>query len=140
MIEMRWEGMEELRAELNKAADEVRKKAALIVRQAAANVRNATVMRIQRGPASGRIYQSSVSGATHQASREGEAPATDSGNLANSYFVAQEDELTWVVASPLPYARFLEFGTQKMGARPHLLPSVEEEAPKMRAALKGLIG
>ena len=133
MIEMHWEGMEELRKALNTAADDVRKKDELLVRQAAANVRNATVQRIQRGPASGRVY------GNHQASAPGEAPATDLGQLASSYFIAQEDDYSWIVASPLPYARFLEFGTQNMEPRPHLPPSVEEETPKLQKALEGIL-
>ena len=119
-------GLEGLQARLHQATQEASKKIEQIVFTTALDIRNATVKRIANGPKTGHIYQSKVSNRVHRASDPGQAPATDSGDLITSYTVQQEDSYTYTVSSNLPYAYYLEFGTSKMKARPHLTPSVEE--------------
>jgi hypothetical protein len=135
--------MEDLLKALQEAGEAANRKAELIVMQSASNVRNAVVDRINRGPASGRVYTRTTEGGgkkTHQASKAGEAPAADDGNLAGSYKRQEgENSLTQYVSSNLKYSRFLEFGTTRMAARPHLLPSLEEETPNFRRNLERLI-
>jgi HK97 gp10 family phage protein len=82
---------------------------------------------IQRGPKSGRVYNRR--GVTHQASAPGQAPATDTGSLVSSITFKQVNRLTAEVESRLDYAAFLEFGTQKMGARPAWVPAIEKARP-----------
>jgi HK97 gp10 family phage protein len=61
-----------------------------------------------------------------------------SGNLKRSedYRVA---ETTVIVYADMPYARFVEFGTRKMAARPYLRPALMQSQPwienRIRAAV-----
>jgi hypothetical protein len=72
--------------------------------------------RIQSPPKTGEIYRrGSIS---HQASKDGEAPATDTGTLVNSIFFEQKNKLQVKIGSRLPYAFYLENGTMMMRPRP----------------------
>lgn len=81
---------------------------------------------IQSGPASGNIYQSSVSKRMHQASAPGEYPMSDSGRLASSVFV---DEMKNGVAvyTNVEHGRHLEFRPPRRGGRPWLSRAFNEE-------------
>ena len=50
------------------------------------------------------------------------------------------DGLSGEVTSRADYSQFLEFGTSKMGARPFMQPSLEENRPKIRARVRRLLG
>lgn len=76
------------------------------------------------GARHGRIY--TFDGVEHQASAPGEAPAVLTGNLKNSIIAQPEGPDTWAVLVGTEYAAPLEYGTQKMAARPFMLPSFEE--------------
>jgi HK97 gp10 family phage protein len=103
---------------------------------------------IQQGPKTGRIYRDQAevnfktkAGKTvsftahkggkkaHQASAPGEAPASDTGNLANSIDASIMEiriaQLEGKVAVNAEYGPDLEFGTVKMAARPFLGPAAE---------------
>lgn len=82
---------------------------------------------IQRGAKSGRVYVRR--GKTHQASAPGEAPATDTGSLVSRMSFKQVNPLTAEVESRLAYAAYLEFGTQRMAARPAWVPAIEKAQP-----------
>lgn len=82
----------------------------------------------------------------HRASAPGEAPATDTGNLARSItVVAAQDGLfpQALVTVTAPYALALEFGTKRSGKRrntiiaerPFMRPSVRENANAMNAVI-----
>jgi HK97 gp10 family phage protein len=63
----------------------------------------------------------------HQASAPGEPPAPDTGQLRASYGHNVERELngaTVAIGSGSAYAAYLEFGTSKVAARPHLRPVI----------------
>lgn len=139
-IEIHIEGLEELRQAIAQAKVEVRQAAEREVAAATARVQGAAIKRIERGPASGRTYQSSVAGRDHQASAPGEAPMSDSGNLAGS-IATSSDGLEGVVFTPLDYGRWLEFGTSdgKLKPRPWLLPSLEEDAPRFKRGLQRIL-
>jgi phage gpG-like protein len=79
---------------------------------------------IQQGPKTGAVYQRGSR--THQASAPGEAPATDTGFLVSSITFTQPETLTAIVASRLPYAYWLEYGTRAMQPRPSWRPAVEK--------------
>jgi hypothetical protein len=103
-------------------------------------VRSDIQRRILRGPKTGKVYlRGSVS---HQASRAGEAPATDTGTLASSISYRLIDTMTAEVESRLNYSLFLEFGTVNMDARPSWTPAVEAASPNLQRrvadALRGL--
>ena len=140
-MSIKLEGLQELQNAIREATQETQAKIEMVVEATASDIRNATVRRIQRGPASGEIYKSKGSKEKlHQASAPGEAPATDIGTLAGSYSVIDGDTpLTKYVSTDLDYAYFLEFGTINMAPRPHLLPSVEESRRNFEQRLKRVL-
>ena len=70
------------------------------------------VMSVQRGPKTGSISQRGSKG-THQASAPGEAPASDTGNLAkNIRFKPDKASKSVSIIAKTPYAGHLEFGTR----------------------------
>ena len=85
-------------------------------------VRNTVVTGISQGPATG-----ASRGDGSRASKEGEYPMTDTGFLVNNININRDnDGLGGSVASNADYSEALEFGTSKMGARPFMQPSLEE--------------
>ena len=91
-------------------------------------VRNTVVTGISQGPATGEPR-----GDGSRASREGEYPMTDTGFLVSNINISLDnDGLGGSVDSNANYSEALEFGTSKMGARPFMQPSLEENRPKIR--------
>ena len=87
------------------------------------------IQRPMRGPKSGRVYRRKS--VVHRASAPGEAPAIDTGILRFSIAVKIGDSgLSATIGVPeltkVKYARPLEFGTQKMAARPFVFPALEK--------------
>lgn len=100
------------------------------------------VRAIQRGPATGIVYQKYNPRRTHRASAPGQAPMTDEGMLARSIAVDTKTpksvrRLSDVYAdtgSNLVYALFLEEGTRDMAKRPFMYPAflgAMKVAPKL---------
>ena len=73
------------------------------------------------GKRSGRVYR--IKGKTHTASASGEMPAKLSGTLAKSIQYKLSTKKIELGETAF-YAKFLELGTQKMGARPHIKPVI----------------
>lgn len=68
----------------------------------------------------------------------GGPPNSDYGNLSARYTtttVASRTHVESRVVSGVKYARWLEYGTTKMPARPHLLPEFDKERPEFRKRL-----
>lgn len=78
------------------------------------------------------VSAGSVSGAGHVASRPGEAPNRDTGDLQAGFETAQTGPLTAEFRSESPHGRPLEFGTSNMAARPHIRPARDKTAPDIR--------
>jgi hypothetical protein len=94
------------------------------------DVRNA----IENPPKTGRIYiRGRNKDIKHQASKEGEAPATDTGFLLGSTYLKNAGRYGRAIGSRLPYAYYLEFGTLdgKLGKRPAWIPAVERAMPRL---------
>lgn len=100
---------------------------------------------IQRDPKTGVIYKKYNPNRTHQASKEGEAPASDTGylvsNISHQTVRKEGSALVASVVSAAPYSDYLEFGTKNMGERPFLQPALEKNANKIEDIFKrgGLI-
>ncbi len=57
------------------------------------------------------------------------------GALRDSYgYVIETDAVTW--GSPLNYAPWVELGTSRAKAQPHLLPAIEENLGRMERLLQ----
>jgi len=92
-------------------------------------------------PKTGRVY------AGHKASAPGEAPASETGRLVNSFKLNIKPDLKTaraIVSNTADHARKLEFGTKRMLPRPFMrrgLANIKDEALKkygieLRIALK----
>ena len=92
----------------------------------AMKIRTTAVDLIQKGPKSGRVY------GEHQASAPGEAPASNTGDLARSIRVVKGEEKTWFVVARVPYASYLEFGTEYMEPRPFMTPAFVQALPNLK--------
>lgn len=111
--------------ELARQFDTVKVRAGPILRaalwQAAQIIRNEAVRGIMKGPKSGRIYPRGKK--VHQASKAGEYPAADTGNLAKS--IQQRHTQTTLgpavdVEASASYAEPLELKAPERGGRPFL--------------------
>lgn len=100
-----------------------------------AQVANAVVYEgadIIRAEASRLITAGSVSGKNHVASRPGEPPQNDTGNLRNQIGVSQKRLLEAEVRSEAAYASALEFGSSKMAARPYMRVARDNKVETVR--------
>lgn len=129
-------GAKELQAALANMSDEMAEEVGKGVNATGLEIRGDIVKRINRGPATGRIYQKYNPRRTHTASAPGQAPQTDTGRLASSITFRAEGPLTVSVGSALAYASYLEFGTASILPRPAWTPAAEEAAPKFRKRLE----
>jgi hypothetical protein len=86
-----------------------------------------------------------IIGAAYQASAPGEPPAVRTGRLRQSFFavITKKSDLRFEVAvrSNVFYADDLEYGGEKISARPFIRPVMEELMPvisemRMRSALR----
>ena len=116
----------------DKTKKSIRRQITEIVTYGLNATRNTAVIGIAQGVKSGKVRPDGS-----RASAEGEFPATDTGFLANNIVVKRDtDGLGGDVESRADYSASLEFGTSKMGARPFMQPSLDENRPKIRARLK----
>ena len=123
----------QLRKNLHKRMDFVQNNVLKVLNSSALLVEGSAKESIQRGIKSGKTYRRGS--VVHQASAEGEAPATDTGFLVSNIthqFAKKGKTMASKVLSKANYSEFLEFGTRNMGARPFLQPALE----KNRAAIK----
>jgi phage gpG-like protein len=128
------QGGPELQAALRNASKDMQAAVADAVTATGLELRGDVVKRIQQGPKTGRTYQRR--GVTHTASAPGQAPATDTGRLANSITFEQVGPVSVTVGSALIYAAYLEYGTTHMPEpRPAWRPAVEAMGPKFRKRL-----
>lgn len=98
-------------------------------------MRNEAVTNVSQ-PGTGKIYKRGNK--THQASRPGQAPATDTGVLkANIFADLAKNELAakFGVKAGVKYARFLEYGTSKMAPRPFIRPAYNKFKDKIKPAV-----
>ena len=105
MIAVTLEGMDELKKAFKEASETARQKVAEAVARTTLAVHNASVKRIQNGPASGIVYELYMPRRTHQASAPGEPPMSDTGRLASS-IQFEIDGLTGYVFTPVKYGTY----------------------------------
>ena len=105
---------------------------------AANEVHNALISEVLVGNRSGRTYYVPGTKTAYVASRAGEAPASATGDLRRSYRPEVDlKNLKAYVGSELDYAGWLEQGTKRMDARPHLVPAMQRSFERVMAILNG---
>lgn len=60
------------------------------------------------------------------------------GTLRRSYQGRMEDDLHGVVGTNVEYAIYVEFGTRRQVAKPHLTPALDAARPRFRREMKEL--
>ena len=133
------DGGKELQAALRNMGPELQDVVGQIVEGTGLELRGDIVKRYQSGPASGRVYQKYNPRRTHRASAPGEAPMSDTGQLAGSVVYKVVSDMAVEVSSGMPRAAWLEYGTTQMAPRPAWRPAVEEMAPLFRSRLETAI-
>lgn len=96
--------------------------------------------KIQSQSTSGRTYKRG--GVTHTASVAGAFPNSDTGTLASSIFFdmnVRSRVARFGVNDRLNYAKFLEFGTSKMEARPFLRPSYNAKKNEYKQSIEDAV-
>lgn len=93
---------------------------------------------VQRGPASGRLYQKYDPRRMHRASAPGERPASDTGRLAASIQFeppTSKAKPEGFVGTNLLYGKFLELKPAARGGRPWLMPAFRVASAQGEALL-----
>lgn len=90
---------------------------------------------ITAGGKSGIEYQKYNPRRTHRASKEGEAPASDTGflvaNISMNVKTETDGSVVGQIISSAPYSKFLEFGTVEIQPRPFMQPALEKNKKKI---------
>lgn len=79
---------------------------------------------MQQSPANGIAYDRGAG--VHVASSAGNPPRIDTGTLLNSINTNRVKDRVWRVSTGTEYAAWLEFGTERMAARPFMGPMADE--------------
>jgi len=137
---IRAENMDEVQAALRKYGKDAERAISRAVMASALAIDRDAKKRIQRGPKTGRTYRRG--NVVHRASAPGESPATDTGRLVSGQTVRNLRKLSAAIDNNVAYAPHLEFGTQRIDARPFMAPAVEagksDFARRVADAIRGL--
>lgn len=117
----------------------IRSELGKVVAKAALSI-EATAKASMTEPKSGRVYRRGKK--THQASAAGQAPAIDTGALANSIqadTTEADAKLYAEVGAGTEYAEPLEMGTARIAPRPFMTPAAEAERPKLQQAAESAV-
>ena len=138
MLSVAISGVAEVLAEMKKVDAQIQRNTERAVARTVLRVETVAKRRIQRGPKTGEVYEKYLPRRTHQASQEGQAPASDTGRLANSIEHSLQG-MEGFVFTRVEYAPYLEFGTAKIKPRPFLFPSLEENTQFLRDELQKVV-
>lgn len=108
------------------------------------------LVKILSGSRTGRRYKVPATGESrgrgrgtyYTASAAGEAPAQRLADLRQSYRPTTEGNghrTIGVIGSPLPYAKFLEFGTSRIRPRPHVRVAFANKQAKVEQLFKDML-
>lgn len=135
---IRFRGDRALEQAMEKFVDNAEDEVERIVGETAFDVHRDVIGSVQKGPATGAVYELFDPRRTHQASAPGQPPQTDTGRLASSISV-RITGYEAVIFSRTRYAEYLEFGTRDMAARPFFNPAVERNRPRFVRRYNDLI-
>lgn len=98
---------------------------------------------IARGIKTGDVYQKYNPRREHRASAPGQAPASDTGRLANSIQMQPDlkrNRVDVVVDDArVEYAKFLEYGTATIQERPFMRPAIKKHRRRIEKAMREAI-
>lgn len=127
----------------DKLAEGVKRQMTGLIKETTEGVREEYVRKITTGPRTGRMY------GKHRASAPGESPKSKTGRLVASAQTEYPDNTRGLMKVEFPavtmkkgneyYARFLEFGTRKMKARPTIRPIMEKTGPEYAKAVSKMV-
>lgn len=143
-ITIKIEGIEALRREFSNLDAKFDQAVSDAIEDTVFAIQLEVTKRINRGPATGRVYtheywtdsqgrlrQGRERRKPHQASAPGEAPMADKGGLVASIYM-DISPIRATVGSRLAYSAMLEFGTRKIRPRPVWVPVAEREKAALR--------
>jgi len=87
----------------------------------------------------GRWYEKYNPRRSHQASEEGQAPASDTGRLASSVVFEDRGVLSVEVFSTVFYGELLEFGTMDIAPRPLWIPEAKAAEPRFKKRIEDVL-
>ena len=130
-------GLDEILSKLSKSSKEIEAPIKQGLTAIAFDALESAQVLIQRGPKTGRIYKRK--NVKHQASAPGEAPATDEGELVNSFQVnvLSFDKIDLINAAG--HAFYLEYGTREIQPRPFMRPAALAAAERGIATLNAVV-
>lgn len=105
------------------------------------NIRDATLeglsavnRKLRRNTPTGEVYRVSGTQRLYRASAPGEPPANRTGGYANSFQPRYRNN-EGLIGTKDKRGPWLEFGTRRMAARPHLRPALSGASRRLRAIL-----
>ena len=98
------------------------------------------VLSVQRGPATGTLYQKTNPRRVHRASAPGQAPMSDTGRLASSIYFQERSKFYVAIGTKIKYANWLEYGTRKMLPRPFFKPAFDRGKAEFRRTMERILG
>lgn len=119
--------------------DDIRRRAIMALDAGGRIVQNAARKSILDGPKTGRLYKRGKT-VTHQASAPGQPPANQTSTLLGTViYEVDEQALTATITAGTVYAKYLEFGTRHMAARPFMNPALTNNRPKVLAVMRAVM-
>lgn len=119
--------------------DDIRRRAIMALDAGGRIVQNAARKSILDGPKTGRLYKRGKT-VTHQASAPGQPPANQTSTLLGTViYEVDEQALTATITAGTVYAKYLEFGTRHMAARPFMNPALINNRPKILAVMRAVM-
>lgn len=136
-------GDDDVRRQLKKLPQSITDAVAAQIIKGATQIQGAAVESIQRGAKTGTVYEKGK-GISHQASAPGEAPASDTGNLARRIEIKlSRDKLRAEIGVHnllfTPYARALELGSKFIKKRPYMAPAYNKFIAAIRKGIRGAV-
>jgi hypothetical protein len=132
------EGLNKIIGELRKLEDAGEEAIEEVIFDLVSDTHQIAVAGVQKGPATGRVYEKYSPRRTHRASGPGEYPMSDTGNFASTINAVYPSagNLTGMVGTGDKRGPWFEFGTSKMRPRPWLLRSFERAQIGLEQELK----
>ena len=136
-IRMTVNGGDQLRRNLERLQGDERRRAQADGLEAGARVYETEVKLLLSRQGTGQTYIRD--GVEHTASAPGEPPAADTGFLRGSVTVDSVTPTEAIIAPHTDYDEELEFGTERIAARPYMRPALDEHEAEILDAVRATV-